>query len=1811
MKKKKEITLITTFLLIIALIGITYALLRFQLTGERTQVLRIGDLELKLEETGNTLGLESGEPLSDEEGLSLQGFDFTLKNDSTKTVDYTIYLDDVELDNPSDVRINDKNVKYSLDKNGVKGDAKPLTDTGVNPERVLEEGSIGKNQQNDYTLRIWVINSQEDITDQVFKAKIRVENTLKPNDINVDNNNIVLDLSKKKQEQISINKEELGEVSYQSKDSSIAEVSPDGLITAVGIGSTEIDVLSGSYKQTIRVKVEKTVEAVYVKQGLGVQEIEKEKDSCVLKTKGEVCEKTLPTITMKSDEYTAVGWNTLKDSEEGQNGKITFQDNVTYYAISYKNEIPYKVLFNGNGNVIDAEEKSCSLPKAYNDTPQPTSCTVITPTISVNDKTPIVVGYNQEKTATTAEVGSNQELKVDASNNGKTYYAITKSEEQEYSVKFDGNNNQIDAEEKSCSIEEAYNGESQKTSCTIITPTISVNPNTPTIIGFSQNQQATEKEVDHKSELEVNENNNGKTYYAITRKDAVNREVNYSKQGIGVTAIGKESDSCEIPAVYNGAIQETSCMVDAPDITVLEGYTKVGWSENKDDTAGIAVGAKITLSKDAAPTYYSISYKNAITYQVSFDGNGNVIDATEKTCVLPVAYNTTEQQTSCDIETPTISINPNTPTIIGYSTTSDDHTKTVGSKETLTVNESNNGTTYYAQTTKEKVDYNVKFDANNNVIDDTEKACSLAATFNGEEQATTCTVMTPTITAPANTKVIVGYHQDKTSHIAEVGSNQELVVGAENNNKTYYAITKSEAIIRNVNYSMQGLGVTAIGKEKDSCTIDETYNNEKQEEACIVQTPDITVLEGYTKVGWNENKEETTGVAVGANITLSTEDAPTYYSISYKNEVTYQVNFNENGNTIDATEKTCTIEKSYNTTPQATSCDITTPTITANPNTPDIIGYNQEKDTHTSEVGSNQELIVSATNHNKTYYAQTTAPAKTHTITFNKNGAQSQTDESDIAQVAETVTRSCIRDATFNGVEQEATCSVTSPTIVGTGITPTVTGYSDAAGNHTNGWSHNSPKEISGDATWYAQTTRGEVIRSITFYRNNNTSFTYGTDKVIADSKKYTLCSIAAIYNNNNGKEQDKSCSAKITMPSIEAPSYTQTIRGWTTGATTYTNPLAVESSQTLSASEDLSYYAQTYKGAVTRSITFYRNNNTSFTYGTDKVTADSKKYTLCTIDEVRNNNGGKEQDKSCSATITFPTIEAPANTQTLIGWSDSATNRTQSYTSGQANVVLTATGDYNFYAQTKKDAVTKSVSYQKTTGVASIGKESDKCIIPAIYNNNNGKAQDTSCTVQLPTINVSSGYELIGWNTSSSATTGTKPGTTITLADSSITYYALAKVVIPSGGNAVTTLLNYVTNSESLQDYQASTEAQKKNMYVFNHTAGTQQSGWSSSELKDYRYIGTAPNNYVTFNNEVAGWRIIGIETVDNGSGKREKRIKIVNSLMNYKMSWDNKPSGTGSSESMFGSNDWTDSRAMMVLNPGYDNNSLASNGKGSIYWNRQRGNCPSGYNNGSSSCDFTSNGLTSEAKALIGEAKWYLGGTSTYSKISSGTADQWYSYERGEETCRTAGKCTNTRKTSWTGYVGLIYPSDYRYATSGGDTVNWLGGWTITARTNSGYHAFNTGDYNGTYDSHNVHPVVYLKANVLYQSGDGSQSNPFEFKSSTSSDQGIEGPSSINITSKKEIVTTSKQVCQEEVSTGSNYNFTVDSNVEVKTGSVCTTSNNNAVCTNYNNDIDTTSNKSCMSGNHVITYTKNSDSCGYIYVCDNNNKCSAKREC
>ena len=445
--------------------------------------------------------------------------------------------------------------------------------------------------------------------------------------------------------------------------------------------------------------------------------------------------------------------------------------------------------------------------------------------------------------------------------------------------------------------------------------------------------------------------------------------------------------------------------------------------------------------------------------------------------------------------------------------------------------------------------------------------------------------------------------------------------------------------------------------------------------------------------------------------------------------------------------------------------------------------------------------------------------------------------------------------------------------------------------------------------------------------------------------------------------------------------------------------------------------------------------------------------------------------------------------------------NLSGSITIGANSVAIEGAGTISYTPATDSETVTITVTnssdrtvknsiyyYTLSDSSIGIGYTSDSPTIPTVEGVSVEKGKTLTYKIK---INGSKGKAV-------------KIGSSMGLSNSNLT--------LPSGTTAFSLLsepsasetLIAKANPESL-DYNSATDEQKNQMWTFSHESAEQLGATT-----DYRYIGANPNNYVKFNDEL--WRIIGVFDVDDGTGKIEKRLKIVRneSIGNY--SWDNKDTTTGA-ENSYGKNNWPDARLNYLLNAGHESETYG----GSLYWNRKSGTCYYGQNNATTSCDFTSTGLTDAAKEMIGDAKWYLGGTANYTSSSNGLASHFYKYERG--TTVYSGRSTN-----WTGKVGLIYPSDYGYATSGNSSTtratclakelyNWDGAsacyqndwlfkssymWSLSPYSSSSNNVFIVISSGYVNDNNAVHangvwPVVYLKSTIKVTTGTGSSDSPF----------------------------------------------------------------------------------------------------------------------
>ena len=275
---------------------------------------------------------------------------------------------------------------------------------------------------------------------------------------------------------------------------------------------------------------------------------------------------------------------------------------------------------------------------------------------------------------------------------------------------------------------------------------------------------------------------------------------------------------------------------------------------------------------------------------------------------------------------------------------------------------------------------------------------------------------------------------------------------------------------------------------------------------------------------------------------------------------------------------------------------------------------------------------------------------------------------------------------------------------------------------------------------------------------------------------------------------------------------------------------------------------------------------------------------------------------------------------------------------------------------------------------------------------------------------------------------------------------------------------------------------------YLNNHIIGlsgtTQGTGQVVNE-NGYRYEGKDPNNYIWFNNEL--WRIIGVFDSASHGVSGQNLVKIIRNDSIGGLAWHKSDT-----------NDWTQASLMNLLNGAYLN---SENGTGGEYCYGYSTTVPAG------NCDYTETGINDTYRPMIENVTWYLGGHSTH----NATAEAFYGYERGTTV-------SSGRPTTATGYIGLMYPSDYGYSvlsSSCARTTNlgsynkatcagqsWLYGqgyeWTITPNSSSSSSVFYV-NYNGYLNDDNAltgnsaRPVLYLDSSVYIIDGNGSQSDPY----------------------------------------------------------------------------------------------------------------------
>ena len=232
----------------------------------------------------------------------------------------------------------------------------------------------------------------------------------------------------------------------------------------------------------------------------------------------------------------------------------------------------------------------------------------------------------------------------------------------------------------------------------------------------------------------------------------------------------------------------------------------------------------------------------------------------------------------------------------------------------------------------------------------------------------------------------------------------------------------------------------------------------------------------------------------------------------------------------------------------------------------------------------------------------------------------------------------------------------------------------------------------------------------------------------------------------------------------------------------------------------------------------------------------------------------------------------------------------------------------------------------------------------------------------------------------------------------------------------------------------------------IFEDKVVTSGDGLYKDEYDDGRYFykGANPNNYVTFNNEEAGWRIVSIEP--------DMTIKIMRIASIGEQYWDT-----------IGNNNWA--------RPASLNTYL----NGTYY-----------------------NGLNATAKSQIVAKDWSIGAvTNDNNNMANTISNENYKKWNGKVALVTVSEYirSNSNKSN----CGSFSLNNNNYSSCKNTTWMYINDywWILTPCAGDSYHTFRVYsngrvDYYGN-DDYAVRPSLFLSSEVQITGGTGTQNNPY----------------------------------------------------------------------------------------------------------------------
>ena len=706
---------------------------------------------------------------------------------------------------------------------------------------------------------------------------------------------------------------------------------------------------------------------------------------------------------------------------------------------------------------------------------------------------------------------------------------------------------------------------------------------------------------------------------------------------------------------------------------------------------------------------------------------------------------------------------------------------------------------------------------------------------------------------------ILGWSTNPNATTSDYAVGADIII---HGNTRLYAITKKVATLT---FEIRDSSAATASATSASCVI---YNTAQ---SCNVATPTLTAKTGYTALGWSAAATSTaTNYAPNATATIS-NNGKLYSNTHQTAPLTATFSISDSAAATQSGGVTSCLL--YN---GATSCALKAPTLTAKPNYAADGWHDPVND---SSLASGAAFLVTSATSGRTYYAATRSTlvlsatfnlqdsahlAKTSVSTsctpvngscsidvpsltatddvyeafgWSKNASATSAEslgstltltsanngtvyysvsrrkapvsasftikDSAALSAAGSLTPSCYL---YNGA---TSCNITAPSLSATSGY-TFDGWSRTDGATSSNVAANSSVSLSSDTSFYS-VSHNNTPRSATF-NIVNTSISRFSDHTTA--AKTSSC---YLYNG--------ATSCNITSPGIDTDA-SYTALGWATSNTATSAEFAAGSSVTLTGTNQ-NYYS-VVSNAFT--ITFESSDPSHLTFANNATTTTQ----VCNL------------SNASSCTVNFPSV-ATSDGREFLGWARSEGATTAEYAATDHPTVSSAIT----YRTVSKKTITLSFTLVDSAHF-SLASSSASC---SFYNS------ASSCPLAAPSVTAATNYALLGWSTTSGATTYSWNGSAQNFSTSA-NYYSVSRYSRPA-------IVNF--NVPSAHTGKITVSKTSDYCYVMNGGDAcfiTMPSATTTSSSYTFSGWGVQPNVYDNYfpPNLNLGFTVSNIDTYSSG---------------------------------------------------------------------------------------------------------------------------------------------------------------------------------------------------------------------------------------------------------------------------------------------------------------------------------------------------------